>query len=273
MSMSGWAKKTVRKLLRSVANYDPDYYDMYADPAESLFAQSYLAQFIHHAQEASLGVNPTVLEAGCQTGRLAIPLAKAGFRVTGIDRSGFALRKAKSHACENKVNIDWVQGDFMDALKSHPEKLFDMVVCAEVVYQVKNFREMIAKLAQSVRPGGLLFISHRLRAYYVVESLRHEAPDMARRVAESSEGSFDSRFHQAGYFNWQTVSELRALYAQLGLTWVDWHPIDRLAWVCQRKVDGLGQDQRRRWLDLESKLPKEDTSTARYALVVARRPS
>jgi len=245
---------------------------MYADPAESLFAQSYLAQFIHHAQEASLSASPTVLEAGCQTGRLAIPLAKAGFRVTGIDRSGFALRRAKNHALQNRVSVDWVQGDFMEVLKSPPEKLFDMVVCAEVVYQVKHYREMIARLAQSVRPGGLLFISHRLRAYYVIESLRHEALDMARRVTESSEGLFDGRFHQAGYFNWQTVSELRTLYAQLGLTWVDWHPIDRLAWACQGKVDCLGQDQRRRWLDLESQLPKEDSSTARYALVVARRP-
>ncbi len=264
-------KKTFRKLLRSVANYDPDYYDMYADPAESLFAQSYLEHFIRHAREASLSASPTVLEAGCQTGRLAIPLAKAGFLVTGIDRSGFALRRAKSHARQNRVSIDWVQGDFME-LKIPLEKLFDMVVCAEVVYQVKHYREMLAKLAQSVRPGGLLFVSHRLRAYYIVESLRHEAPDVARRVAESSEGLFDSRFHRACYFNWQTASELRTLYAQLGLSWVDWHPIDRLAWVCQGKVDHLGEAQRRRWLDLESQLPKEDTSTARYALGVSKRP-
>jgi 2-polyprenyl-3-methyl-5-hydroxy-6-metoxy-1,4-benzoquinol methylase len=263
-------EKTVRKVLRTVANYDPKYHDMYADPAESLFARTYTDHFLRHAKEAGLPADARVLEAGCQTGRLAIPLAQAGFRVTGIDRSGFALRRAQSHARRLGVRIEWVKGDFLEKVESSQAGFFDMVVCAEVVYQVKAYEWMIQKLSKALRPGGLLFISHRLRSYYIVESLRHDAWDMARRVAESSEGEFDQRFHQAGYFNWQTLDELKALYTRLGLEWLDWHPIDRLAWGCQGSVRRFSESQRRQWLALESSLPKAADTAARYALVAAR---
>ena len=35
-------KRAVRKILRAVAGYDPDYYDMHDDPNERFFAQLYL---------------------------------------------------------------------------------------------------------------------------------------------------------------------------------------------------------------------------------------
>jgi len=113
-------QKTVRKVLRAVANYDPGYYDMYADPNEAFFGRLYLEWILHHAAEAGIRSPGAVLDAGCQTGRLAVPLAQEGFRVTGIDTSGFALRRAKHHAKIAGVTLTLEQGDIAEVLVDHP---------------------------------------------------------------------------------------------------------------------------------------------------------
>jgi SAM-dependent methyltransferase len=53
---------------------------------------------------------PRVLDLGCGTGRLAIPLARRGKEVTGIDRSPEMLTYAGSRA--GHLAIRWVEGDF-----------------------------------------------------------------------------------------------------------------------------------------------------------------
>ena len=80
-------QKIVRKLLRTIMGYDPAYYDMYADGDESFFARLYLQRILAHLSDAGIRPPARILDAGCQTGRLAIPLAERGFRVTGVDTS------------------------------------------------------------------------------------------------------------------------------------------------------------------------------------------
>jgi SAM-dependent methyltransferase len=50
-----------------------------------------------------------VLELGCGSGRLLLPIAKAGFRVTGLDRSSAMLNRAhqllENHALSNRVQL------------------------------------------------------------------------------------------------------------------------------------------------------------------------
>jgi len=55
-----------------------------------------------------------ILELACGTGRVAIPLAAAGFRVTGIDVAATMLAVARSEAASTGVEVTWVQGDIRD---------------------------------------------------------------------------------------------------------------------------------------------------------------
>ena len=51
------------------------------------------------------------LDLGCGMGRHAIYLATHGWRVTGLDSAGRALRTARQRADRAGVDIDFVQGD------------------------------------------------------------------------------------------------------------------------------------------------------------------
>ena len=140
-------QKTVRKILRAVADYDPDYYDMCTDANEQLFAQLYVKRIIRHAEAEGIRAPRTLLEAGCQTGRLVVPFAKQGFQVTGIDTSRFALRRARTHAKAAGVEATFVQGDLTKILAQRPQQQFDIVLCAEVIYLSREHREMLRALA------------------------------------------------------------------------------------------------------------------------------
>ena len=52
-----------------------------------------------------------VLELGVGTGRVAIPLAKDGHAVTGIDRSAAMLARAEKHARRARVSVRLVEAD------------------------------------------------------------------------------------------------------------------------------------------------------------------
>lgn len=262
------ARKLFKKLLRTVANHAPDYYDMYVDTNEQWYARLYLEWITRHAQEAGIRPPARLLEAGCQTGRLAIPFAQRGFEVTGIDTSGFALRRAQAYARQAGVCASFQRGDVLKVLRDPSRRPYDVVVCAEVAYLSPKYREMLQVLAAVVRPGGLLCVSHRPSAYYVMEALKAGDFEAAHSVLSRGEGPFRG----SAYYNWQTREELEALYASLGMEWIVLHPIDRLAWLCGLDLSALPVEQRERWLQVEMSLDGAKEVCARYALVIARKP-
>lgn len=52
-----------------------------------------------------------ILELACGTGRVSIPLAQAGHRVTGLDMAAGMLCVAKEKAAQAGVAVTWVQAD------------------------------------------------------------------------------------------------------------------------------------------------------------------
>ena len=57
-----------------------------------------------------------VLELGCGTGRIAVPVARAGARIVGIDRSAEMLARARSRVKRSQLSgrLSLVRGDIRD---------------------------------------------------------------------------------------------------------------------------------------------------------------
>jgi SAM-dependent methyltransferase len=78
------------------------------------------ARFANAAEQAEkvlklVGAEPQcILDLCCGPGRHSVPLAKMGYRVTGVDRSPFLLNKARHSAVAAGLDIEWVEQDIRD---------------------------------------------------------------------------------------------------------------------------------------------------------------
>lgn len=95
-----------------------------------------------------------VLDVGTGPGFLAILMARAGHRVTGIDSSKGMILQARRNACENDVFIDFSvadaqQLDFSDAQ-------FDLVLSRNLTWNLPDVAKAYKEWQRVLRPGGLL---------------------------------------------------------------------------------------------------------------------
>ncbi len=257
--------KILRKLRRAILRDEPTYYDMFENKGERFFARLYLHQIDRTLQSQPFHPPLKILDAGCQAGRLAIPLAKAGHQVTGIDTSDLALRRARRHACAEKTSLRLIRGDLSRWLPSQQQGSFDVVLCAEVLYLRSNYKTLLTGLIRLLRTGGLCFISHRPTAYYAAEAIQHQDWQAIRQVATASEGIF-----RGSYFNWQSRQELTKLYQDLGVEVLAITPIGFISWLTANpaEMDPAAQEL---LFKMELEAQGNHPDTGRYLLVSGRK--
>ncbi len=260
-------KKMTRKLRRAVLRDEPTYYDMFLNPGERFFARIYL----HEIRRALEHAHPEIVEgkrrpleildAGCQAGRLSVPLASAGHRVTGVDTSGLALRRARRHAREAGAGLQLIRADLGKWLPRTAPASFDAVVCTEVLYLRPNHRELLEELIRVLRPGGFCFISHRPTGYYLAEAVGRGDWKALETILAYKEGTLFG-----SYYNWQEREDLERIYAGLGLTDLRITPVGFLSWLVVQPDQLTGPEQEK-LLRAELALAEKGTHPGRYLLV------
>ncbi len=106
------------------------------------------------------GVEPgaEVLDAPCGYGRHSIPLGRAGFRVTGVDRSAALLEEARRRS-EHERWPKLVQADYREL--PFPDASFDAAVnlFSSLGYLGdEQDTRVLAEIGRVLRPGGRLLI-------------------------------------------------------------------------------------------------------------------
>lgn len=96
-----------------------------------------------------------VLELACGTGRLVIPLAKAGIDITGLDVAGPMLAQAREKAAKEGLNIRFI---LADARKFDLKRKFRLIFIAFNSMQHFHDRVSLEKFFDRVKkhlaPGG-----------------------------------------------------------------------------------------------------------------------
>jgi ubiquinone/menaquinone biosynthesis C-methylase UbiE len=95
----------------------------------------------------------SVLDAGAGTGRWAIRLARAGARVTAIDRTAEMLASARQKAADEGLDITFDTGRIDERLP-YEDGGFDLVLCALVLDHLDDLKPPLAEFARVLRPGG-----------------------------------------------------------------------------------------------------------------------
>lgn len=252
----------------------PIKHDASYHPAEAYYGSIYLEILMHHL--SSLSDPPLdILEAGCGTARLLVPLAKMGHRLTGIDYHRDSLRLAKINANKANVQAELIYGDLAKELARFPRSKFDAALAIESLHNNRRFLDLISRLKLLIRDGGLLFVTHRTRFYYITQCLAKRRFKDALLVATEKEGRLPKGLHRI-YYNWQSSAEIDDIYSTLGMRIIKKQPIgpysgfkpDALDSVCN--PGQLSEPQIEMLREIETRFDFETLMASRYVLVVAQ---
>ncbi|GIJ49891.1 methyltransferase [Virgisporangium aliadipatigenens] len=108
-------------------------------------------------QELDRAARPlAIVDVGGGTGGFAVPLARAGHRVTVVDASPDALAAFTRRAAESAVAgaVTAVQGDIETLGEVVPAESADLVLCHSLLEVVDDPAAAVKSLATALRPGG-----------------------------------------------------------------------------------------------------------------------
>ena len=185
------------------------------------------------------GVEPPaqILDVPTGFGRHALPLAKLGFHITGVDRSGVQLSEARRLAGE----VDWpkwIQADFRDL--PFPDESFDAVLClfTSIGYRgEEGDRQAFGEFVRVLRAGAPVVIEclHRDRLMAIFqerswEPLADDAVLLEERRFDyvAGEGETDHTYLAVGErrsvtfrLRVYTATELVKILAEVGFAEID----------------------------------------------------
>jgi peptidoglycan/xylan/chitin deacetylase (PgdA/CDA1 family)/SAM-dependent methyltransferase len=96
------------------------------------------------------------LELGCAEGHFTLHLAPRVRRLTAVDISGRALARAQAR-CSDHRNIAFRR---LDLDTDEIPGSFDLIVCSEVLYYLRDLPSAVRRVVSQLRPGGFLLTAH-----------------------------------------------------------------------------------------------------------------
>jgi SAM-dependent methyltransferase len=160
-----------------------------------------------------------ILDVGCGNGsQLALPLARTGFRVHGIDTDKRSIEHAR-HLAQGTDNAEFVCGRVEDLAAS---ETFDVVLLSEVLEHMTNPRDLLADSARLMSPDGILIVTVP-NGYgefemdsWVFRTLRlQKVVDVLARHKNEVLGGTDNQ--ESGHVQFFTRRRLRRLFATCDL--------------------------------------------------------
>jgi len=139
---------------------DPELYDCLFPNAGSGSVEDEIrrARFLtserFYVEEARRGGGP-VLELGCGSGRLTIPIARAGIQIVGADLSRPMLQAARAKARAAGVEVDLREADMRGF--EMPERFSAILIAGNSLLHLLTLEELkqcLASVRRHLAPGG-----------------------------------------------------------------------------------------------------------------------
>lgn len=121
-------------------------------------ARSFESGAAEFAERLAFTPGTKVLDVACGNGNTAIPAAKAGAEVTGVDLIPYLIEQAKERAAAEAVNVNFEVGD-AEALP-YEDSSFDAVVTMFGAMFAPRPDVIAAELKRVCRPGGLITMAN-----------------------------------------------------------------------------------------------------------------
>ena len=105
--------------------------------------------------DAAVGCGGPVLELGCGTGRMLVPIAKAGVEITGVDLSGKMLEGARLRLQHASTSATLIEGDMSRFEFAEPFAIvFSGINSLLHLTSVADLRSYFRCVRRALRPDG-----------------------------------------------------------------------------------------------------------------------
>jgi len=156
-----------------------DNLEEFTDPANYDLEQTARSQRrVAYHVELALRQGGPVLELGCGTGIVAIPIAQRGLAVTGIDLAPAMLAHARRKSAALGLDAEWVEAD---ARTLDLGRRFRLVVLTGHGFQAFLTRAdqdaLLAAVARHLAPGGLFAFDTRNPPGHDLASIVDDEPE------------------------------------------------------------------------------------------------
>jgi SAM-dependent methyltransferase len=115
----------------------------------------------------------SLLDVACGTGNTALPSAKAGAKVTGIDIAPNLLEQARKRAVAEKLDIRFEEGDAEDL--PYPDRSFDVVLSMFGAMFAPRPERVASELLRVCKPYGLVAMANWTPQGFVGKTFRATA--------------------------------------------------------------------------------------------------
>lgn len=178
----------MKQLLRTIKNklFRKPVYNMHSDNAEQFYYEQYSRYISQYFIKGRY-----MLDAGCQYGRFTLPALEAGMRVhcTDLDETYFKYIADKSDSSQ----VSFSRETLDETIRSHPENKFDVIICTELLYYVKNPEKYLAGFQKMLKHGGILITSHRSIGYYLYRFLKEGKIDQAEQIISGTHRDYNAQ--------------------------------------------------------------------------------
>jgi len=103
----------------------------------------------------------SVEDLGCGRGRHAIPLARRGYRVTGVDLSEKMLSLARDRADREGISVEWVREDMRTFCRPGSFHLCLSLFTSFGYFRDEENQQVLDNMVRSLRRGGVLLLDLR----------------------------------------------------------------------------------------------------------------
>jgi len=191
-------------------------FDDWAEIYDSVY--SYLKEDIAFYVEEATNVQGPVLELGCGTGRVAIPMAQAGAEVVGLDSSRAMLARARDKmdgATRGRGSLSLVRGD----MRRLPfDRRFSLVVVPFrgflSLLSAEDQERTLNEIRDRLGPGGRLVFNIFVPDLDMLVQ-EGDVPYHFRDVTDPQTGTTLVLWHQSSYDNYNQIISARLIVEEL----------------------------------------------------------
>jgi SAM-dependent methyltransferase len=161
----------------------------------AFFTSQAAEQFVHRT---SIQAGSRVLDVACGTGNTAIPAARAGAIVTGVDIATNLLDQARQRATAEKLDIDFQEGDAEDI--PFPTGSFATVLSMFGAMFAPRPERVAAELLRVCKPGGIIAMANWTpegfvgKSFQITQKLLPPPPGLPAPVLWGDEATVRQRF-------------------------------------------------------------------------------